>query len=436
MNVIIINNVKGYILMKTLSLRPTKAVLRDTFENDYLERNKDICQFIQLLDAIEDDCTVAIDAQWGAGKTFFVKHSQLVLEALNPQCEMPDDERRIIKAICSKNGIKTEDAQPQVAVYYDAWTHDAEEEPVLSLIYEIMLQLGIDFTWQWHSNRHTLNEFTPFRLVYSKLLSTTQAMDEIMSMNPVVKNSFNNTYIPSMGYSFTYTNDFGRNSITCNIDAKEAGNVFAGIWEMCGSKNDKKLFGTPFSQFFKIQTQLVWKFSFTQSSQLVSRLLVGAAHAYGNSAEVPYSEQFYSGGANSVRAFTIRSIGPGSYRASEEDNFGYYDQTGTFKFENNWEYRFPILGYLHGAIFLDAGNVWLLKNDPEREGGKLTMKKFFDQLAVGTGLGLRFDMSMIVVRADLGIGIHAPYDTGKSGYYNIAKFKDGLAFHLAIGYPF
>ena len=144
MNVIIINNVKGYILMKTLSLRPTKAVLRDTFENDYLERNKDICQFIQLLDAIEDDCTVAIDAQWGAGKTFFVKHSQLVLEALNPQCEMPDDERRIIKAICSKNGIKTEDAQPQVAVYYDAWTHDAEEEPVLSLIYEIMLQLGIE----------------------------------------------------------------------------------------------------------------------------------------------------------------------------------------------------------------------------------------------------------------------------------------------------
>ena len=168
----------------------------------------------------------------------------------------------------------------------------------------------------------------------------------------------------------------------------------------------------------------------------MSRLLVGAAHAYGNSAEVPYREQFYSGGANSVRAFTIRSIGPGSYRASEEDNFGYYDQTGTFKFENNWEYRFPILGYLHGAIFLDAGNVWLLKNDPEREGGKLTMKKFFDQLAVGTGLGLRFDMSMIVVRADLGIGIHAPYDTGKSGYYNIAKFKDGLAFHLAIGYPF
>lgn len=320
---------------------------------------------------------------------------------------------------------------------YVNWTRVSQYASILNRPdYFKMLQLGIDFTWQWHSNRHTLNEFTPFRLVYSKLLSTTQAMDEIMSMNPVVKNSFNNTYIPSMGYSFTYTNDFGRNSITCNIDAKEAGNVFAGIWEMCGSKNDKKLFGTPFSQFFKIQTQLVWKFSFTQSSQLVSRLLVGAAHAYGNSAEVPYSEQFYSGGANSVRAFTIRSIGPGSYRASEEDNFGYYDQTGTFKFENNWEYRFPILGYLHGAIFLDAGNVWLLKNDPEREGGKLTMKKFFDQLAVGTGLGLRFDMSMIVVRADLGIGIHAPYDTGKSGYYNIAKFKDGLAFHLAIGYPF
>ena len=85
---------------------------------------------------------------------------------------------------------------------------------------------------------------------------------------------------------------------------------------------------------------------------------------------------------------------------------------------------------------MDAGNVWLLKDDALRPGGQLKLKNFFDELAVGTGVGLRFDMSMLVVRADVGVGIHAPYDTGKRGYYNMTRFKDSLALHIAIGYPF
>ena len=169
-------------------------------------------------------------------------------------------------------------------------------------------------------------------------------------------------------------------------------------------------------------------------------MFLGAAHAYGNSNELPYREQFYVGGSNSVRAFNVRTLGPGSYYHPEDTTSGrgvpFYDQTGTFKFEANAEYRFPIIGYFKGAVFLDAGNIWLLKDDENRPGGKLKMKNFFKDLAVGTGLGLRFDMSMLVVRADLGLAIHAPYDTGKSGYFNIPSFKKGYAFHLAIGYPF
>ena len=164
--------------------------------------------------------------------------------------------------------------------------------------------------------------------------------------------------------------------------------------------------------------------------------MFGAAYAYGNSSEVPSMEQFYIGGSNSLRGFAVRSVGPGSYH----NDFGgynfFYDQTGTFKFETNWEYRFPLMGYLKGAVFLDAGNVWLLQEDAYREGGKLTAKNFLKELALNTGLGLRFDMGMIVLRADLGIALHAPYDTGSKGYFNIPKFKDGLAFHIAIGYPF
>ncbi|MDE5918786.1 MAG: BamA/TamA family outer membrane protein, partial [Duncaniella sp.] len=98
--------------------------------------------------------------------------------------------------------------------------------------------------------------------------------------------------------------------------------------------------------------------------------------------------------------------------------------------------RFPILGPLHGAVFLDAGNVWTLKNEPSRPGGQLRGSTFFKDLALGTGVGLRFNISMLVIRGDLGIGIHAPYETGKRGYYNMTSFKNSLAFHLAIGYPF
>ena len=110
--------------------------------------------------------------------------------------------------------------------------------------------------------------------------------------------------------------------------------------------------------------------------------MVGAAYAYGNSSEVPYAEQFYVGGANSIRAFTVRSIGPGSYKAPDWISNSYFDQTGTFKFEFNVEYRFPIIGPLNGALFIDAGNVWLLKKDPLRPGGELRAKTFLRDIAL------------------------------------------------------
>ena len=208
------------------------------------------------------------------------------------------------------------------------------------------------------------------------------------------------------------------------------------IYELCGVKGEKKLFGTPFSQFVKGTTQAVYGRRLWGDNWLVSRVALGAAWAYGNSSQVPYAEQFYVGGANSIRAWTARELGPGSYRAPADQRNGYFDQTGTFKFELNTEYRFPIVGPLHGAVFIDAGNVWLLKKDPLRPGGELKASTFLKDIALGTGVGLRFDISMLVLRADLGIGIHAPYDTGKSGYYNMPSFKNSLAFHLAIGYPF
>lgn len=304
--------------------------------------------------------------------------------------------------------------------------------------YFTMAQFNAAFSYDWRASRHVNNSLTLFKLTYVNLMRTTSEFDSIMDANPAIAQSFRSQFIPQMSYSYVYDRTFDRdNSLNWQFSVTEAGNLFWAIYRAAGVKGEKTLFHTPFSQFIKATTQLVYNRRLgTGDHWLVSRLALGAAHAYGNASEVPYSEQFYCGGANSVRAFTVHSIGPGSYRVPADQINGYFDQTGTFKFEFNLEYRFPLFGPLHGAIFLDTGNVWLLKNDPSRPGGQLRASSFLKNLAVGTGLGLRFDIGMLVVRGDLGIGIHAPYDTGKHTYYNMEHFKNSLAFHLAIGYPF
>ena len=300
-----------------------------------------------------------------------------------------------------------------------------------------MAQFNASVNYDWRWRRHVSNSFTPLKLTYTKLLHTTAEFDSVMIANPAVAQSFDNQFIPKMIYSYTYDRRIDKkNSINVQFTLQEAGNIFWGMWSAFGAEGEKELFGMPFSQFVKGQAQIVWDRQMAGNHRLVARMAVGAEHAYGNSSQVPYAEQFYCGGANSVRAFTVRSIGPGSYRAPEEIANDYFDQTGTFKFEANLEYRFPIAGPLQGALFFDAGNVWLLENDPMRPGGLLKAGSFLKDLATGTGLGVRFDIGMMVVRGDLGIGIHLPYDTGKVGYYNMSKFSDSLAFHLAIGYPF
>ncbi len=301
-----------------------------------------------------------------------------------------------------------------------------------------MAQFNASYSYDWQPSRHSTNTFTPLKFTYTKLLNTTAVFDSIMDANQAIAQSFMSQFLPQIQYTYTYDRQFdSRNKLNWTISVQEAGAIFCGIWRLTGVKGEKTMFGIPISQFVKASTQVVYGHRLGHyDSWLMWRVAVGAAHAYGNSSQVPYSEQFWVGGANSVRAFTVRTVGPGSYHDYNASSGNYFDQTGTFKFEANMEWRFPLVGPLFGALFVDAGNVWLLKDDPQRPGGTLRASSFLRDLALGTGAGLRFDMGMIVVRGDLGIGIHAPWDTGRSGYYNMTSFGRSLAFHLAIGYPF
>ena len=324
-----------------------------------------------------------------------------------------------------------------------------------------MVSFNGSMSYDYRTSLRAGHSVTPFKLVYTKLLNTTESFDKTMEENPAIALSFRDQFIPSSSYTYTYDTSYGRevdnrfistgsNDIIGEVLAQaevdnrfiwqfmgmSAGNILSGITSLFGQHGEKHIFGSSFSQFVKGSAEMKYYHRFRVEHWLATRLFIGAEHAYGNSKEVPYSEQFYIGGANSIRAFTIRSLGPGSYVPAKDDVDGYFDQTGTFKLEANIEYRFPIWGDLHGAAFVDAGNIWLLKKDPKRPGGELDRKTFLKDIALGTGIGLRYDIGMLVLRGDLGIGIHAPYDTGKKGYYNMTSFKNSLAFHLAIGYPF
>jgi len=296
--------------------------------------------------------------------------------------------------------------------------------------------------YDFQSSRRKYHSITPLKMNYTYLLETSSAFDSTMASNPAIALSFKNQFIPSMAYTYTY--DRGAtlrnpNRFFWQSTLMSAGNVLTGLLYLTGEHKGegKTIFGNPYSQFLKFNTEVIAYRRLTETSLVAMRFMGGIGYAYGNSRVMPYSEQFYIGGANSIRAFTIRSIGPGSYHQESDNRTAYLDQTGDIKLEGNIELRFKLAYRLQGALFVDAGNVWLLRNDPKRPGGEFKLKGLLDEIALGTGLGLRYDIGYIVLRGDLGIALHAPYkNPDKSGYYNIPKFKDGLAFHLAIGYPF
>jgi len=294
---------------------------------------------------------------------------------------------------------------------------------------------GVNYTLQ--HKRNIKHEFSPLTITYDQLLHSTARFDSIVGANPALYVSMRDQFVPSMSYTFSWAGT-PRHPSALTVSFKEASALVSSIYAICGdsySKEGKKLLGVPYAQFVKTTLQYTRQFPLTKRSLIATRAFGGVVYSYGNAKAAPYSELFSVGGANSIRAFGMRTIGPGAYHP-EKSQYSYVDQMGDFKLEVNAEYRFPIVGKLQGATFLDAGNVWLLRDSENQPGGKFTFKDFGKQIALGTGVGIRYDLDFLVIRFDLGIGIHAPYDTGKRGYYNMPSFGKSLGYHFAIGYPF
>ena len=296
-----------------------------------------------------------------------------------------------------------------------------------------------ELRYNWRTSEQSSFEFSPLTLTYEYNTNVTDKYIDLLIEHPYLATTMNNRFIPKMSFSYSYHSPANyRNPISWWTTVSESANLLSLGYMVAGrkwSEHGKEMFKNPYAQFLKIETNLTKIWSIGEKSTLAAHVGGGVIWSYGNSTFSPYSEQFYVGGANSIRAFNARAIGPGKYK-SEKKTWSYVEQVGDVKFQANLEYRPHLVGSLYGAVFLDVGNVWLLDNYMEQDDTSFKFGDMFKQMAVGTGIGLRYDVGFFILRLDWGIGLHVPYETGRSGFYNIRHFKDAQALHLAIGLPF
>lgn len=311
------------------------------------------------------------------------------------------------------------------------------------------------YGYNWRPSQTLTLDVTPINLQYVRLSNTTPAFDEFLFKNPFLQRSFENQFIIGSIYQMTYSTQVYKertNQFFDRVVLDLSGNLLNGIQSLTGfppptDEKPRSVAGSRFSQYVLLDNDFRHYLNIGKESQLVTRLVTGAGYAYGNSSTLPYVKQFSVGGPNSIRAFRARSIGPGSYQVADSTIFSFFDQVGDIRIVGNVEYRFPLAGFFKGALFVDAGNIWTFKEEkneqgePLREGGQFDSKNFMDQLAIGTGFGLRVDVEFFVLRLDVGIPVQVPYLP--KGERNVLKDFNGsftgensMVLNIAIGYPF
>jgi outer membrane protein insertion porin family len=303
--------------------------------------------------------------------------------------------------------------------------------------------------YNWRQSDKISHRISPIDINLSNLLKTTQQFDDYLSANPSVKRSFEEQFVLGMNYDFFFskTSDKLSTPFLFGLTLDFSGNLITGLIRLTGKEapepdNPYLLFNTPYSQFIRSIIDVRKRFDLWPKNSIATRLLLSGGVPYGNSSTLPYIKQYYVGGANSLRGFQSRSVGPGTYQ-NDDENTVYIDQAGDLKLEMNVEYRFPIWGMLQSAFFIDAGNIWLVNEDESRQGGKFEINSFIDQLAVSTGIGVRFEINPIIIRFDWAWPIRYPYKTDGSNWVvdkidftNHNWRKENVILNISLGYPF
>lgn len=292
------------------------------------------------------------------------------------------------------------------------------------------------FGYDWNANKYVTHQINPISVNYTELSNTTPEFEQILEANPFLRRSFEQQFISGLTYSFTYNgmvDSQKTHQFYLNTTFDIAGNSISlfGKEEMSGAP--KTFLGLEYAQYAKADIDLHYHHNFGNDTKIATRFFAGYGLPYGNSDVIPFVKQYFSGGPYSVRAFRIRSLGPGTYNEDNVADGSFFDHTGNIRLEANVEYRFPLFSYFKGAIFADAGNIWNSKENPAFNGQDKFTGNFINELGMGAGFGLRVDIQNFVIRFDLAAPFHDPSKPeGERFNFDVAS----PVLNFAIGYPF
>ena len=309
--------------------------------------------------------------------------------------------------------------------------------------------------WRWKCNnrlrdmarRHT---FDLIDINYVRLpRSTIDFIDQIAPSNPLLRYSYEDHFIMRLGYTFYQTNRriptaevnafaMQPSITTWRFSAETAGNLLYGLSHLFKAKRDDgayKVFGIQYAQYVKGEIDHTYTLNLNSRNALAFHAGFGIAYPYGNSSMVPFEKRFYAGGANGVRGWGVRTLGPGCYD-SRNDVEDFINQCGDISLILSAEYRAKLFWVFEGAIFIDAGNIWTIHEYPNQPGGMFKFNKFYKQIAASYGLGIRMDFTYFLLRFDLGFKAHNPAMNQEPWPLIHPKWSRDANFHFSVGYPF
>ncbi|OFX83419.1 MAG: hypothetical protein A2W99_13020 [Bacteroidetes bacterium GWF2_33_16] len=299
---------------------------------------------------------------------------------------------------------------------------------------------NFSYGYTWDENRFRKHSIRLVEFNAVKLPFVTSDFKTYIEKT-LLSSSYENHLVSVTSYSLLFNNQDikkNRNFYYLRLNSELSGNILTAFKQIIDAPKvdgSYQIFGIPFSQYFKTDVDFRYYQILNETNSFVYRLFVGGAVPYGNSQSIPFEKKYFSGGANSIRAWNVRDLGPGSF--SGDTISKYPNQTADLKLEVNFEYRFKLFWILESALFLDAGNIWSIKED-NREGAFFNKNEFYKEIAIGSGLGFRFDLSFVILRLDIGLKLRDPSLPSDKRWIigNRSFMRDDLTFNIGIGYPF